>query len=178
MSRKVILYIAQSLDGRIADCHGKVDWLNEAPAQDDAYASFISGIDTVILGHRTYQQIRDELAPAIWPYAGMQSYVLTHHDELAQEGICFVCQPVTALIHALKQTQGKDIWICGGSDVIDQCVRADLIDEYHIATLPLILGGGMPLFKPDGPMRRLKLLRAGVDSDMVSAVYVRERESE
>lgn len=110
MSRKVILYIAQSLDGCIADPHGKVDWLDEAPAEDAGYAAFAKTIDTVILGHRTYCQIHDELSPAIWPYAGMQSYVLTHQARSAQEGIRFVCQPVTALIHTLKQEQGKDIW--------------------------------------------------------------------
>ena len=115
MSRKVILYIAQSLDGCIADPHGKVDWLNEAPAEDAGYAAFAKTIDTVILGHRTYCHIHDELSPAVWPYAGMQSYVLTHQDRPAQEGIRFVCQPVTALIHTLKQEKGKDIWICGGS---------------------------------------------------------------
>lgn len=54
MSRKVILYIAQSLDGCIADPHGKVDWLDEASAEDAGYAAFARTIDTVILGHRTY----------------------------------------------------------------------------------------------------------------------------
>lgn len=175
MSRKVILYIAQSLDGCIADPHGKVDWLDEASAEDAGYAAFAKTIDTVILGHRTYCQIRDKLSPAIWPYAGMQSYVLTHQARSAQEGIRFVCQPVTALIHTLKQEQGKDIWICGGSDVIDQCVRADLIDEYHITTLPLILGGGIPLFKSDGPMRRLKLLRVSSTSGLVNMIYERKQ---
>ena len=105
----------------------------------------------------------------------MQSYVLTHQARSAQEGIRFVCQPVTALIHTLKQEQGKDIWICGGSDVIDQCVRADLIDEYHITTLPLILGGGIPLFKSDGPMRRLKLLRVSTTSGLVNMIYERKQ---
>ncbi len=104
------IYIAQSLDGCIADPHGKVDWLDEASAEDAGYAAFAKTIDTVILGHRTYCQIHDELSPAIWPYAGMQSYVLTHQARSAQEGIRFVCQPVTALIHTLKQEQGKDIW--------------------------------------------------------------------
>ena len=47
MSRKVILYIAQSLDGCIADPHGKVDWLDEAPAEDAGYAAFAKTIDTV-----------------------------------------------------------------------------------------------------------------------------------
>ncbi|MFR3894401.1 MAG: dihydrofolate reductase family protein, partial [Merdibacter sp.] len=71
--------------------------------------------------------------------------------------------------------QGKDIWICGGSDVIDQCVRADLIDEYHITTLPLILGGGIPLFKSDGPMRRLKLLRVSSTSGLANMIYERKQ---
>lgn len=64
--RKVILFIAMSLDGYIADRNGKVDWLN---SQDDhvenlnTYSIFIEGVDTVVMGWNTYHQIITELSP-------------------------------------------------------------------------------------------------------------------
>ena len=149
----------------------------KAPAEDAGYAAFAKTIDTVILGHRTYCQIHDELSPAIWPYAGMQSYVLTHQARSAQEGVRFVCQPVTALIHTLKQEQGKDaIWICGGSDVIDQCVRADLIDEYHITTLPLIFRRRHPAVQVRWTHAQAEaLLRVSSTSRLVNMIYERKQ---
>lgn len=44
--RKVILYIAQSVDGYIADAKGQVADL-ELP---DTYTSFIQNVDTIIMG--------------------------------------------------------------------------------------------------------------------------------
>lgn len=55
--RKVVLFIAMSLDGYIADAHGKVDWLNgqDMSAENiDTYSVFVRDIDTVIMGWDTY----------------------------------------------------------------------------------------------------------------------------
>ena len=78
--RKVILFIAMSLDGYIADRNGKVDWLN---GQDDhvenlnTYSIFIEGVDTVVMGWNPYHQIITELSPKEWVYSGLASYVIT-----------------------------------------------------------------------------------------------------
>ena len=51
--RKVILYIAMSLDGYIADKNGGVDWLSGQGAEgteEGTYSEFIKGIDTVVMG--------------------------------------------------------------------------------------------------------------------------------
>lgn len=79
--RKVVLFIAMSLDGYIADEHGNVDWLN---GQDmsveniDTYSVFMRDVDTVIMGWDTYHQIVTELSPTEWIYANLTSYVITH----------------------------------------------------------------------------------------------------
>ena len=59
--RKVILYIAMSLDGFIASKDGKVDWLHGQNVDEeniDTYSSFIKDVDTVIMGWNTYYQIK------------------------------------------------------------------------------------------------------------------------
>lgn len=80
--RKVILYIAVSLDGYIADCKGSVDWLSgqdKTVELEDTFTPFFSDIDTVIMGRTTYHQIVSDLFPERWPYKEAVTYVLTHH---------------------------------------------------------------------------------------------------
>ncbi len=52
--RRVVLYIASSLDGYIARTSGEVDWL--FTDQDYGYADFLAGVDTILMGRRTYEQ--------------------------------------------------------------------------------------------------------------------------
>ncbi len=71
--RNVVLFIAMSLDGFIADSHGNVDWL-QGQSDDvetmDTYSVFIKDIDTVVIGWKTYHQIVTELSPEAWVYDG------------------------------------------------------------------------------------------------------------
>ena len=82
--RKVILYIAVSLDGYIADSEGSIEWISgqdKNVEMEDTFTPFFSGVDTVIMGKRTYDQIVTELSPDQWPYGEAMTYVLTHHSE-------------------------------------------------------------------------------------------------
>ena len=147
MERKVILYISQSLDGFIADNKGSVNWIignNKEYASDYGYEKFIENIDTVILGANTYKQIKNELSPNKWAYENLQSYVLTDEKIKDTENIKYVNMNIEKLINKLKQEKGKDIWICeGAKNLVNQCVKANLIDEYQITTVPVILGNGV-----------------------------------
>ena len=64
--RNIILYIAMSLDGYIADENGGVDWLSGQDPEDkseSSYPEFVQSIDTVIMGWETYHQVITELSP-------------------------------------------------------------------------------------------------------------------
>lgn len=60
-----VLYIAQSLDGRIADARGSVDWLHGFEDALGGFAEFLGTVDHVVMGARTYRQIA---AFGEWPY--------------------------------------------------------------------------------------------------------------
>ena len=90
--RSVILYIAMSLDGYIADREGGVEWLaGQEPGQDmpDSYSTLLERIDTVLLGWNTYHQLTTQLSPEQWPYEGLDCYVFTHRSLPPKEGITF-----------------------------------------------------------------------------------------
>lgn len=174
--RNVVLYIALSLDGYIADEKGGIDWLggqeSDAP-EDDSYHDFIAGIDTVIMGHTTYQQIVTELSPEIWPYKGLETFVLTRQPQQNASQVTFVNQPADHLVETLKQEHGRSIWICGGANVVTQLLKKDMIDEFHLTIIPTLLGGGTRLFAGHGTEIPLRLLSSSSKNGMVSCIYRR-----
>lgn len=121
--RKVVLFIAMSLDGYIASQNGKVDWL-EGQSQDeentDSYATFIKDVDTVIMGWNTYHQIVTELSPNEWVYNDFTTYVVTHNQKTSSDKINFTNESSVDLVKKLREESGKDIWICGGATLIQQ----------------------------------------------------------
>ena len=175
--RKVVLYIAVSLDGYIADKNGDVDWLggqDEGYEGDYGYGLFLDGIDTVILGFRTYQQIVTQLSPDQWVYEGLQSYVVSHQTDLEDEkGIRFVNERPVSLIDRLKAQPGKDIWICGGADIVNQLIHGDRIDEYHLTIMPVLLGDGIRLFDGNDKMKSLKLIGVKSENGVIDCRYER-----
>lgn len=175
--RKVILYVAASLDGYIANSQGKVDWLNgwEEGGTDDGYTDFLQRIDTVLMGYRTYRQIITELSPDRWVYEGLTTYVFTHRTEKTAKGdIHFLNTPVSNLIRRLQEMPGKDIWICGGANLVEQCLRQGLIEEIHLITVPILLGQGIRLFPQMDQPISFRLLSSKRRNGMTESIYAKQ----
>jgi dihydrofolate reductase len=65
---------------------------------------------------------------------------------------------IPELIKKLKQQPGKNIWLYGGAGLISTFMNLNLIDEFRIAVMPVILGQGKPLFKEIENRLKLKLV--------------------
>lgn len=172
--RNTSLFIAMSLDGYIADKQGGVDWLGgeESTADDMAsYLSFIENIDTVVMGWNTYRQITMELSQEDWPYAEMDTYVVTHQKATPMEGVTFVNEDPCELIDRLQQEAGNGIWICGGANIAQQLIQENKIDIFHISVIPILLGEGIRLFKDGQPTLPLKLIETQSYNGIVDLVY-------
>jgi dihydrofolate reductase len=174
--KKVILFIAMSLDGYIADKHGGVSWLNGEDKNiesADTYTDFIKHIDTVIMGWNTYEQIVTELSPKQWIYADLMSYVITHKNTLSTNQIIFTHENPCNIVKRQKQKDGKNIWICGGANLIQQLMQEDLIDLYYISVIPTILGDGIRLFATLDSERKLQLLGTHTNNGIIDLIYER-----
>ncbi len=70
------LYVATSLDGRVADGEGGVGWLDDfdTPEHSASYTAFTKNIETIVMGRTTFDQV---LTFGTWPYAGMRTLVVT-----------------------------------------------------------------------------------------------------
>ena len=64
-------------------------------------------------------------------------------------------------IAALKQSE-KDSYIFGSADLSATLMKLGLIDEYRICVVPVVLGGGTPLFKLNSEQVKLQLLSTQV----------------
>ena len=105
--KKVILYIAVSLDGYIADNQGSVGWIkghDDTVELEGTFSPFFSNVDTVVMGRKTFDQIVTSLSCNQWPYTGATTYVLTHHNETNDtEQIRFKNMDVCQLVEELDR---------------------------------------------------------------------------
>lgn len=104
----------------------------------------------------------------------MQSDVLTHENLENTENIHFVNTEIQELIRTLKQQEGKDIWICGGANLIHRDMWANLIDEYQITTIPVLLGNGIRLFEKGSTKIKLEMTTVREENVLILAVYKKQ----
>ncbi|MBP1046480.1 dihydrofolate reductase [Enterococcus sp. BWM-S5] len=175
MSRKIILYIAASLDGYIAEADGSIDFLTDDTSSEveafDSYTQLLERIDTVVLGRTTYDQLVNELSPDQYPYEDKISYIITHRPKAGTDQLIFTEEQPEQLIQRLKQEEGKDIWIVGGSQIIAPLIANNLIDEYVITTIPIILGKGIPLFSETDTAIKLKIVDSQIEHGLITSFY-------
>ena len=174
--REVVLFIAMSLDGYIADEQGGVKWLrgqDPGAADPDSYADFIRDVDTVVMGWNTYHQIMTELSPEAWVYEGLTSYIVTHRSVPPAPGRVFTAQNPYQLVRELRRYPGKRIWVCGGAGLSSQLMEADLIDVYDISLIPVLLGGGIRLFGEREESTFLHLTDCCRRGEVVECIYDR-----
>ena len=115
--RKIIVYIAASVDGYIARLDGSVDWLNRPhPAGDHGMAAFYKTIDTVLWGRKTYD-VAVRSGPGF--DTSVKNYVFsTRPPASPAPGVEFVSEPIGEFAERLRATPGKNIWIMGGAGII------------------------------------------------------------
>ena len=174
--KKISLFIAMSLDGYIADSNGSVDWLTGQGSDNnniDAYSEFVKDIDTVVMGWNTYHQIATELSPDEWIYQDFTTYIVTHNPMESSDKIRFVNESPVNLVKKLREGTGKDVWICGGANLIQQLVKEDAIDCYYITVIPTILGSGIRLFGNAGHVIKLRLLKTQSYNGMTDLIYAK-----
>jgi dihydrofolate reductase len=65
-------------------------------------------------------------------------------------------------ISTMKHEPGKDLMLIGGPELVSTFIQLDLIDEYRIGVVPMILGEGKSLFKAVNDTLNLKLIKTEI----------------
>ena len=141
------VYIGTSLDGFIARADGDISWLVKFADADavEAYNEFIATVDVIVIGRGTFETV---LGFPFWPY-DKPVFVLSKTlngvpDSLSQKATVSSLEPFELLRHL--SDEGFNAAYIDGGKVIQSFLAADLIDNLIIATIPLLIGAGIPLF--------------------------------
>lgn len=171
--KKIKLYIACSLNGKIAEKDGSVDWLyvyNSEDEKDYGYEEFYKSIDTTIQGSSTYNQIIDW--DIEFPYKDKTNYVITRNqDAQDNENVSFIKDNHIEFLKDLKEQDGGDIWLVGGGQINTMLLNEGLIDELQVFVMPIILSDGIDLF--EGIPKRTDLKLIGAQNHSTGAVEMK-----
>jgi dihydrofolate reductase len=144
--RTVIVHIATSADGYIARPDGDLDWLTSRPAPEGFYGmnAFMTSIDTMLLGRKTYEA---SLRLGAKFDSNGRTIVFSRHAPPADapSGVEFVNDAIGPFVSRLREQPGKDIWLMGGGELIASFLDAQAIDEFVISVVPVFIGDGIPL---------------------------------
>jgi dihydrofolate reductase len=160
--RKLVYYVAVSIDGYIAGPGGEFEfyplgddmaaWINErypetVPTHVRPHAGLEDApnkrFDTLIMGLGTYEPALDIGVTS--PYAHLRQYVAsTSLDQIADPGVELV-RDALATVRELKAEDGdRDIWLCGGGKLAGALLPE--IDELIVKWYPVVAGDGVPAF--------------------------------
>ncbi|MFG1777101.1 dihydrofolate reductase family protein [Micromonospora sp. NPDC049048] len=191
--RKLVYYVASTLDGFIAAPDGSYDFLGLAPdlaahvaanwsqtlptfvhpqfGIDEATGRF----DAVLMGRATYD-------PALQlgvtsPYAHLTQYVFSRTlPPAAEPEVEIVSTDPVEFVRELKRQPGRDIWLCGGAQLAGQLLPE--VDELIIKLNPYVVGSGIPLTARGFDPRRFDLVDTRpFDSGVVMLHYARPAEA-
>src|SRR5215217_4522573 len=141
------VYIGTSLDGFIARTSGDIDWLVKFADEHaiESYNEFIASVDVIVIGRGTFDTVMEF---PTWPYE-KPVFVLSRTlkdvpDHVKDRASVLNLEPAD-LLKYLSERGFKQAYVDGGK-VIQSFLAEDLIDRLIIARVPVLLGGGVPLF--------------------------------
>ena len=168
--------MAVSLDGFIESTDGSLDWI----ADHDEFVSansFVSRFDTAFYGRAAYEKfglprrfdtcLSEDERNYIESLNALRKYVFSRNLKHVDGNGMMINGNLVSEVGRLRDEEGKDIWLCGGADILRTFIDLDFIDEYIFCLQPVILGAGKRLFPDLKTMLRLQLtstthLKSGV----------------
>lgn len=153
MSRLLRYQVAMTLDGFIAGPNGEYDWIVPDPAVD--FGALYKEFDTVVMGRKTYEVGLAGAGSVAMPGIDVIVFSRTLPAGTAN-GARIVNEDPRAVVSALKEKSGRDIWLFGGGELFRYLLDAGLVDTVEVAVNPVLIGSGIPLL-PAGATTKLVL---------------------
>lgn len=152
---KVILYLAQTVNGMIAKEDDDTPWSQE---EWQAYADMAKMVGNIIIGRRTYELMMTD--NSFDDIGNPQTVVLTSNKEIETKSgsISFADSPQNALL-LLESRNVTTVIVGGGAKTNSSFLKENLIDEIILDVEPLIFGRGIALFASEDFEAKLELLK-------------------
>lgn len=167
---RVIAGMTMSLDGFVADQSGSASRLypdlaalRGTPYMNDA----VEETGAVVMGKTAFEMGEPDSYVGNYEFQ-VPIFVLTHEPPTVPPkqdehlSFTFVTDGVeSAIAQATAAAGDKTVQVVGGVSVIQQLLRAGLVDELRVDVMPVLLGGGLRLFANSG-LERVQLEKIGV----------------
>lgn len=185
--RKIIYWVHTSVDGFIDGPNGEFDWPTMGPGLSAYSESLDERVDTLLFGRPVW-----EMMVGFWPNAESISQdphtlafapfwraapkiVFSRTFEGDDWTTRVIRDDVEAEVKALKSQDGADMLLTGGSGLAATLTGLGLIDEYHVAVHPVVLGGGRKLFADQKQRLNLRTAASRVVDDQVVVTSYRPK---
>lgn len=146
-SMEVSVFVGTSVDGFLAREDGALDFL-PAESEEHGYEAFIASVDVIVIGRNTYDTV---LRFPEWPYGSKPVVVLSGRPIPAPPAADAVVELMSGeprdVVARLAERGAGHLYVDGGITV-QGFLRAGLVTRLVITRVPVLIGGGIPLFGP------------------------------
>ncbi len=177
--RKLVVVENLSLDG-VMEAPEKWAFAYQNAEMAKANQAGMNDSDALLLGRKTYEQFA-----AFWPSqahdeAGIGGYINKVAKFVVSSTLAKADWHNTTIlrgdmvdeIRKLKQEDGKNITVIGSGVLVQSLMQANLIDEYNLSLIPVVLGSGQPLFPAGIDAQTVQLIEAkSFDTGLVLLRY-------
>jgi dihydrofolate reductase len=169
--RKLIYWVHTSVDGFVDGPDGEFDWPVMGPELSAYSEALDRRVDTLLFGRPVWEMMvgfwpnaekmtDDPHVTAFAPFWRATPKIVFSRSFAGDEWTSRVIRDdLRAEVTALKAEPGADLLLTGGANLAAALTEHGLVDEYHIAVHPVVLGGGRKLFTE--PKQRLNLRTTG-----------------
>jgi len=160
---QVICDMSMSLDGYVTgpndsrenpfgDGAGMMhDWISDAATDEDRalLQEMLDGVGAIVMGRTSFDKNEGDGG---WdeggPVGDIPCFVVTHHEPATSHPsiYTFVTDGVASAIEQAKEVAGDKVVGLHGATVMQQGLPLGLVDEIRVHVIPVLLGGGTPLF--------------------------------
>lgn len=172
MEGKISLNLAMSLDGYICDEAGEYQWIHGDGCHDLdseekwSFEDYLKDIDIIVMGRCCYEQGMH------LDFADKEVLIATSRDLCESERLHAVNNELCSKVIEEKM-KGHNVYLYGGGITIDPFIKQDLIDEYILGIIPVILGHGRRLFLGNNSAIELRLKKTYLEEGVVILNYDR-----
>jgi dihydrofolate reductase len=180
MAKKNSVYIATSIDGFIADKNGGIEWLDMITVpegEDMGYYKFMEDIDALVMGRNSFETVLG--FDVDWPYT-KPVYVLSNSlaeiPDSHREKAFHLKGELSDILQQIHQKGHTNLYIDGGI-TIQNFLRENLIDELIVTVIPIILGGGTPLYSKLPNEIKFELVSSKVYCDQLLQIHYKRKKA-
>ena len=146
--RKIVYYVATSLDGYISGPDEDISGFVGTGTGVEKYLADLTNFDTVIMGRHTYEfGYKFGIKPGQPAYPHMKHYVFSNTLRFQNADPRVQVKKLEIQeIDSIQNQKGTDIYLCGGGQFAGWLLDNQKIDRLKLKLNPLILGQGVRIF--------------------------------